>query len=899
MSDLLAQLGLSDSAQRTEQVWSGRDRLTPAVGTMQVIIDGCLDVFLEPPGPITQRHYLFTREAGTVLPGMPETPKGARLVAVPAQPTRTVSIDWSSVLAAADTAGRAALCRALDEACAAFAGPAEPCQPDSEQIAARLAAIIESVTARAVEAEQARSDAIERTEQNRSRGFRDAIGALSQGLRGRLAGDAADAARGDLAAVLAHVVKAQGGVLDLKPEAETRALSSHDPLSAMTARAGLQKRAVHLQTGWWNNDHGPLIGFDKANNPLALIPDGHQHYRMWTPQAGDQVVTAAQAADIARQAFYVFMPLPEGKTGPADLLRFSLTGCAQDFRRIGLMLLLAGILSLATPVVTGWIMDPVIPEAQLHQLTVLIAALITLAVAMATFGLVRAFSSLRMEGAMDYRVQAAVWDRLLKLEAAFFREYAVGDLANRAMSINSIRKLLTGSLIGSLSHAVIGLFSFGLMVWYDWQLSAGALLFALIYMAIAYGIGQQVIKIYRQTLALQGQLQGLVLQLLGGLSRLRVAGAERSAFAQWGRPYGTLMGLNFQHVNLQNWLSVLKAGFHPLALGAVLAVIGLQSGALLAVFESPDVGRAAAGQLQQVMPTSHFVAFHVAFGQFIAAVFGLTSVAIQLTNLPPLYERVRPILEAPTEQAPDQADPGPIQGAIDLHDVVFGYSEQSPPVLKGLSLRADPGEFVAIVGPSGAGKSTLIRLLLGFEQPWSGSVFVDDKDLATLDRRAVRYQFGVVLQQGRLLSGSIFHNIAAGSDVDEDAAWEAARMAGFDADIKAMPMGLHTFLSEGATTLSGGQRQRLMIARALVRRPRVVIFDEATSALDNRTQAIVSESVASLACTRIVIAHRLSTIRAADRIYVLQDGRVGEVGDFATLMDQQGLFAALANRQLA
>ena len=893
---------MSDSAVQT---WSGRDRLTPKAGTVQRIVDGSVDVFLEPPGPISQRHYLLTCGAGTLLPGWPEKPNTARVVAVPAQETQTTTLDLTAAFAQADAVGKAALCKDIDEACAAFAEVCESdasmqaCGPSVEQVAAKLGGLLEAMTAYAVKAEQARTAAIERTEQVRARGFKAAIAALSRGLRGRLSGDAADASRGDLAAVLAHVVNAQGGVLDLTPDAETRALSSHDPLSTMTARAGLQKRSVHLQTGWWNDDHGPLVGFDDAGNPLALIPDGHYHYRMWTPQSGDQPVTEAQAAHIARQAFYVFVPLPEGKTGPADLLRFSLAGCAQEFRRIGAMLLLAGVLSLATPVVTGWIMDPVIPEAQLHQLTVLIAALITLAVAMATFGLVRAFSSLRMEGAMDYRVQAAVWDRLLKLEASFFREYAVGDLANRAMSINSIRKLLTGSLIGSLSHAVIGLFSFGLMVWYDWQLSAGALVFALLYMAIAYSIGQRVINIYRQTLALQGQLQGLVLQLLGGLSRLRVAGAERSAFAQWGRPYATLMGLSFKHVDLQNLLSVLKAGFHPLALGAVLAVIGLQSGVLLSVFESPDAARAAVGELTQVMPTSHFVAFHVAFGQFIAAVFGLTSVAIQLANLPPLYERVRPILEAPTEQASDSADPGPIEGGIALNDVVFGYAPQTPPVLKGLSLEANPGEFVAVVGPSGAGKSTLIRLLLGFEQPWSGSVFIDGQDLASLDRRAVRYQFGVVLQQGRLLSGSIFHNIAAGSSVDEEAAWEAARMAGFDADIKAMPMGLHTFLSEGATTLSGGQRQRLMIARALVRRPRVVIFDEATSALDNRTQAIVSESVASLECTRIVIAHRLSTIRAADRIYVLHDGRVGEVGDFATLMDQQGLFAELANRQLA
>jgi len=220
-------------------------------------------------------------------------------------------------------------------------------------------------------------------------------------------------------------------------------------------------------------------------------------------------------------------------------------------------------------------------------------------------------------------------------------------------------------------------------------------------------------------------------------------------------------------------------------------------------------------------------------------------------------------------------------------------------VLDDVSLRAEPGEFVAIVGPSGAGKSSLLRQLLGFEEPEAGSVYYDDHDLSGLNVQAVRRQMGVVLQNGRLMSGTIFQNIAGVSQLTMDQAWEAARMAGLDRDVEMMPMGMFTFLGEGASTISGGQRQRLMIARAIASRPRILLFDEATSALDNRSQAIVSSSMDNLKATRIVIAHRLSTIISAGRIYVLVAGRIVQSGTYAELMEREGPFWYLATRQIA
>jgi ATP-binding cassette subfamily C protein len=390
----------------------------------------------------------------------------------------------------------------------------------------------------------------------------------------------------------------------------------------------------------------------------------------------------------------------------------------------------------------------------------------------------------------------------------------------------------------------------------------------------------------------------MVLRLLDGLTKLRVAGAESGAFARWAEDYGQLQRVSFDQQRLENLLAVFKSGFSQFAMVAVIIAISWQGHEILAFYQTPENwAQIDSRQLQAVMPTSRFVAFHVALGQFLGGVFGLIAILVRLSILPAYYERVEPILSQATEHSSGALDPGEIEGDIAIEDVVFRYTPEGPKVLDGVSLRAAPRELIAVVGPSGAGKSSLVRVLLGFEAPESGSVFLDGQDIQTLDKHAMRRAFGVVLQSGTLLSGSIYQNIAGGTALSRDQVMDAVHLAGLAEDIAALPMGLDTHVSEGATTFSGGQRQRLMIARALVHRPRVLIFDEATSALDNRSQQLVTQGVETLNCTRILIAHRLSTIMHADRIYVLDHGRLVEQGGYQELLEHNGLFAAMARRQ--
>jgi ATP-binding cassette subfamily C protein len=301
----------------------------------------------------------------------------------------------------------------------------------------------------------------------------------------------------------------------------------------------------------------------------------------------------------------------------------------------------------------------------------------------------------------------------------------------------------------------------------------------------------------------------------------------------------------------------------------------------------------------KTMSSGSFVAFNAAFSTFFSGMIEISSSMMAILSVYTLYERAKPILEAVPEFDEAKEDPGELNGAVEISGVTYKYDGSLIPALNDVSISVKPGEFAAIVGPSGSGKSTLIRLLLGFDRPLAGAILYDGHDLSGVDVRAIRRQIGVVLQNGQLMAGTIMSNITGSSTLTIDDAWDAARAAGLEEDIQMMPMGMHTMICEGASTISGGQKQRVLIARALVKKPRIIIFDEATSALDNKTQAVVSESLENLHATRIVIAHRLSTIIKADRIFVIEGGRLAESGTYDELMKRGGLFKKLAERQIA
>jgi NHLM bacteriocin system ABC transporter ATP-binding protein len=562
-----------------------------------------------------------------------------------------------------------------------------------------------------------------------------------------------------------------------------------------------------------------------------------------------------------------------------DLLIFSFRHSSGNISRIVFAVVAMSMLSLVMPLITNVLVTSVIPRTELDQLAFCALALAVTAVAMASIQALEGLVMLRLEGLIDWKLQAAVIDRLLRLPASLFREYTVGDFVDRSMGIDAVRRIFTGRVLRGMLAGLFCWVSVGLMLYYDLRL--GLVAFALTLVRALLIIAASAIRVYYESkhFDLQGKIGGFVLQLISGIGKLRVAAATVRALAVWSRQFAIQKQYFVASQKVANALGIFEASFPVFATLIIFAAAVLSKSKLLI-----DIGG--------------FFAFFAAFGQSMASIgqwaAGVSEALIAIPHL----TRLRPLISGVAEVSDDRKPPGELTGAVEFSRLTFRYLPSGPPVLDNVSLRIAPGEYVAIVGPSGSGKSSLFRLLLGFERPESGAVFLDGKAIDTLDIGAVRRQLGVVLQNGKLATGSLYENICGGVQLPLEQAWEAARLAGIDADIERMPMGMNTVVAEGVNTLSGGQRQRIMIARAIARRPRILLFDEATSSLDNQSQAIVSASLGNLNVTRVVIAHRLSTVRLADRIIVLVDGKVVQTGTYAELSNTPGMFATFAQRQL-
>jgi ATP-binding cassette subfamily C protein len=674
------------------------------------------------------------------------------------------------------------------------------------------------------------------------------------------------------------------GVPVVAPPRAQGVAAPRDPVAAIAAASRLRTRRVMLRDDWWRQDGGPLLGYTEAGHPVALVPAPRTTYLLYDPSSGREApVTAEVAAELAPAAFSFYRPFPDTVMSGRALVRFGVQGSGRDLWAILAMGTAAGLLSLVTPYATGLIFNDIIPGAERGQLLQLTLVLLSLALATALFNLVNVSALVRIEGRMGGRLQAAVWDRLLSLPMPFFRPYSAGELANRAMGVDQMRQVLSGATVTALLSGLFSLFHFGMLFHYSPRLAWWAVLLIGLAVACAALASWVQLRPQRRVAEIQSRLAGQVLQFLTSVSKLRVAGAEVQAFALWARNFGAMRKLSFRVRGVANGLTAFNAAFPVIA---YLVIYSVAHPLLLPTAVEP-------------MRTGDFLAFMSSFGICLSGLLSATAAVLGTLAIVPLYEQAAPILNTPPEVDPAKGDPGALSGDIELQQVVFRYQADGPQVLRGVTLRIRAGEFVAFVGPSGSGKSTLLRLLLGFETPESGAVYYDGQDLSGVDVQALRRQIGVVLQSGRLMSGDLFTNIVGSSSATLDDAWEAARMAGLEEDIAAMPMGMHTVVSEGGGTLSGGQRQRLLIARAIVQRPRILYFDEATSALDNRTQAVVSSSLERLQATRVVVAHRLSTIINADTIYVVHGGEIVEKGSYESLMALGGHFTELARRQLA
>jgi NHLM bacteriocin system ABC transporter ATP-binding protein len=660
--------------------------------------------------------------------------------------------------------------------------------------------------------------------------------------------------------------------------------NAEDKVRAVAHRSNIRFRTVTLDDAWNKSDVSSYLGWYRTSSggsePVALIRRGNRY----TVQGADDLlprpVTHDELDRIDPEVYEFYTPFdPDRPTVLRDILRVSFLNTGWSWMTVLLLAFFGALLGLLTPILTQTMISRLIPDGMSGLLWAAGGALAMTAVLLFVVSVVQNLAVGRISQLATRNLQAAFWDRLLSLPVSFFRRFNSGELAVRALAIDNLSRTLSVQVVSSLLTAMFGFIFLVQMMLYDVMLglagsfiiSATVLVLYLIFVASSR----------EQTSQLEAQMaaNGWLVQMLTALPKLRIARAEDRMSARYFEFLGR---------------SIMAQSRTTLVSGRLSAWFALVTNGAPAVFYAVVLLRWDGGVAP--LTTATFLAFYVAFTIAFGSISGLAVPLSSLAVVAPMYRLLEPVMTELPESNPNLLDPGHLSGKIEFCDVWFRYAPGSPLVLKGLSFVTEPAELVAIVGTTGAGKSTLARLLLAFEQPEDGQVLLDGRDLSTLDPRAVRHQMGVVTQNGRISRGTVLKNILGAGSEDEDTAWEAAEGAAVADDIRAMPMGMHTLVDPG--NISGGQAQRLLIARALVTRPKIMIMDEATSALDNAAQEQVTEALSNMKATRLVIAHRLSTVRSANRIVVLDNGTVVESGKFDELMNSEGFFAGLVRRQV-
>jgi NHLM bacteriocin system ABC transporter ATP-binding protein len=678
-----------------------------------------------------------------------------------------------------------------------------------------------------------------------------------------------------LAGALAVIAAQEGFNLRLPQDDDPKAFVI-DRLERIGSASGFRFRPIALESDWWNEEGPSFLAIEAASELPRAIVWRRRRWRIVDPQTqAETAIDQATAAALHPRGHMIYPVLPE-HVSMRDIWRFTAFGARGDIARLMVGAGAAVTSSLLIPVATGAVLGFAVPDGRTSLLAEMMILLVAASIGNVGFQVVRAVAMTRLGSYIDRRLQPAIWDRVMRLRTSFFRGYSVGDLTLRILGIDTIRRIFAGQTLNALIGGIFSLANLGIMLIYDVPLAAFAVCYTLVAAAFLFFLGRKKMQLDRIVLERKGVVTGLLMEILGGIAKLRVAAAELRAFSRWSSAFADQRAIDGRSGVVGSWQIIASTSLPIVGTLCVFAIAG-------------------GGDLVEV---AAFAAFNSAFAQFTGAILNLTTALNQAIAAVPLFARIRPVFEAPLEVDEKRVDPGPLGGHVAVRNLWFRYTKDGPWTLKGIDFEARPGESVAIVGSSGSGKSTLLRLLLGFETPERGGVYYDDNDLETLDLRLVRGQIGTVLETAGLVPGTIFENIAGSAPLAREQVMEATRLAGLDADIAAMSLGLDTLVTEGGSQLSGGQRQRVMIARALVNHPRLIFFDQATSALDNRTQAIVGRSLAAMNATRIIIAHRLSTIRSADRIVVLENGRIAETGTYDELVNHEGAFRRLVQRQL-
>lgn len=651
----------------------------------------------------------------------------------------------------------------------------------------------------------------------------------------------------------------------------------NDMLEFLLRPSGIMRRSIKLTPGWYKNAIGAMLGTKKDGSIIAILPSKVNGY-YYKDYVNNQLIRIDRKNEnqIDDEAICFYEPFPQKKLGMFDVIKyvFSLLR-VYDYICIFACMIITTTLGMFVPIITKYLYGEVLQFGNTTLFAGAILVLLCIYISRSFISIVSRMLNAGITTRINLSIESAFMMRVLSLPVDFFKEYSSGELANRVIYMKDLCKMLFESIFTTGLTAIFSLCYIVQIKLITPELLAPScvILFSTLIITVVASLIQT--SVTEKQMLEASKESGLVYSLINGISKIKNTGAEKRVFAKWSKQYVENAKYIYQ---IPTFLKLSSVFTTAISLFGTIAIYYVT--------------------LKSNISVSDYMAFQSAFGIVSGAFVSLSSISQTLSEIKSIFKIVSPVLKTVPEVDVDRRVISELRGGIELSNISFRYTDSMPYVLKNLSLKIRPGQYVAIVGKTGCGKSTLMRILLGFEKPEKGAIYYDGKDISSLDLKSLRRKIGVVLQNGKLFQGDIYSNIVISAPwLTVDDAWKSAEIAGLADDIKQMPMGMHTMISEGGGGISGGQKQRLMIARAIAPNPRVLMFDEATSALDNITQKKVSESLDTLKCTRIVIAHRLSTIKHCDRIIVLDNGNIVEDGSFDELLNKGGYFAELVKRQ--
>ena len=662
------------------------------------------------------------------------------------------------------------------------------------------------------------------------------------------------------------------------PEVPEEVISITEQIEYILRPSGTMKRKIELVGKWWKDCYGCILASNKKGEVFSIFPSKFGGYFYFDKTGKKIKINEKTSSNFEVDAFCFYKSFPLKSIKIKDLIKFMI----QNISSVDIIFILSicaviQALGMIIPYITNVIYNIVVPSSSISLLQAVFCTYFGITIGRLSLNMMKNVIKTRIQYKLSLSVNSAIMIRLFSLPTRFFADYSAGDLSNRIGHVATLCETISSIFFSSFLSTI---FSFAYIFQMVSQASCmvapslSILFCSLLFSVLMINFRQ---KISIKKIKLEPKLQSFVFNIFNGIQKIKIFGAEKRAFSIWAKNYSEVQKLNYNIPNL-------------IKIAPVISTIISSTGTIILYWVAA----------KNKVPIANYMSFNVAYGAVSSAVSILSDTIGRISNLKPIFEIVEPFLTSKPEITPNGKIVHSLSGEIEINNVVFRYKKNSDPIINNLTMNIKKGEYVAIVGKTGCGKSTLLRLLLGFETPERGGIYFDQIDINTLDKRSLRQKIGVVMQNGSIFQGDIFSNIIVTSPWKTmDDAWEAARMAGLEQDIEDMPMGMHTLISEGSGGISGGQKQRLMIARALISKPRILFFDEATSALDNITQKIVSDNIDKLRCTRIVIAHRLSTVKNCDRIFVIDKGQIAEEGKFDNLMERKGLFYNLVIRQLS